>query len=307
MGVILDRLALMQTFLRVVEAGSFSAVATELDTSQPTVSRQVAALEAYLGARLLTRTTRALTLTQEGQDFYDYAKRAVDAVIEAEDAVRLRRARVTGLLRLACPVVFGRLHVAPRLARFLNRYPEVSVELIMNDGFTDLVEEGIDLAIRVGEIADPALVARRVGITRRLTAASPDYLAAKGEPAHPLELSLHDCIVYTRLATGNEWIFGSKERPVAVTVGGRYRANNSEGVREGIISGLGIGVVPNWILRDEIERGLAKIILRAFEPVPLPIHAVYPSRRFVPAKVRAMIDYLAHEFALDPQLSAEGG
>ena len=301
-----DLVALFRTFVRVAEAGSFTAVATEFNTSQPTVSRQIAALEEQLGALLFQRTTRALTLTDDGRVLYEQARQALDSVQQALVSVGRRRGAPSGTLRLACPVVFGRLHIVPHLPAFLERFGGVAIDLIMNDGFTDLVEEGIDLAIRIGEITDPALIARRIGTTRRVTVASPSYLAARGAPSHPNDLAGHDCIVYSRLATGSRWEFSSADGPVGVQVSGRLRVNNSEGVREGVLRGLGIGVVPVWHFSDEIASGRLVVILSDFEPSPLPTHVVYPSRRFLAPKVRAMIDYLAHEFELDPALSAYG-
>lgn len=302
----MDLIEPIRTFLRVVEAGSFSAVAAERNTSQPTVSRQVAALEAHLGARLLARSTRALSLTDEGQRFVEHARRVVEALGEAEDAVGRRARRPGGTLRLSCPVVFGRLHVVTRLARFLALHPEMTIDLVMNDGFSDLVEEGIDLAIRVGEITDPGLVARRIGSTRRVSVAAPGYLAARGTPAVPQDLVGHDCVVYTRLATANRWHFDGPNGPQVVTVRGRLQVNSSEGVREAVLGGLGIGVVPVWVMAGEIADGRAVVVLEAFEPRRLPMYAVYASRRFVPGRVRAMIDYLDAEFRLDPVVSAYG-
>lgn len=300
----MELLAPMRTFVRVVEAGSFTAVAAEQNTTQPTVSRQIAALEEHLGARLLTRTTRALTLTDDGRAFYEHALRALEAVAEAEGVVGRRRGRPSGLLRLATPVVFGRLHIVPRLAPFLARYPDVSVEVVMSDSFADLIEQGIDVAIRVGEVTDPGLIAKRIGTVRRVTVASPAYLKQRGTPRSPTDLAAHDCIVYTRLATGNRWTFESPNGPITVEVGGRFKADNSEGVREGVLGGLGIAVIPTFAFGNEIKAGSARVLLKDFEPRQLPMHAVYPSRRLVPLKVRAIIDYLTGEFALDPGLSA---
>jgi DNA-binding transcriptional LysR family regulator len=300
----MDILGPMQTFVRVVEAGSFTAAAGQANTTQPTISRQIAALEEHLGARLLTRTTRALTLTDDGRAFYEHALRALEAFGEAENAVGRRRSKPSGLLRLATPVVFGRLHIVPRLPAFLRRFPDVSVDLVMSDTFTDLAEQGIDLAIRVGEITDPALIAKRIGMVRRITVAIPAYLKAHGTPRTPADLLEHSCIVYTRLSTGSRWLFEGPDGPIAVEVKGRYKADNSEAVREGVIAGLGIAVIPAFAFSSEIETGKVKILLKNHEPKPLPMHAVYPSRRFLPLKVRAMIDHLAHEFALDPRLAA---
>lgn len=299
----MDLLAPMRTFVRVAEAGSFTAVAAEQNTTQPTISRQVAALEEYLGARLLMRTTRALTLTEDGRAFYEHALRALEAFAEAEGVVGRRRGKPSGLLRLATPVVFGRLHIVPRLPDFLARYPDVSVEIIMSDGFADLVEQGVDVAIRVGEVTDPGLIARRIGVVRRVTVATPNYLKQHPAPKSPADLVNHDCIVYTRLATGNRWGFDSPSGPIAVEVSGRFKADNSEAVREGVLGGLGIAVIPAFAFSDEIETRAVCILLKEFEPKQLPMYAVYPSRHFVPHKVRAIIDYLAHEFHIDPVLT----
>jgi DNA-binding transcriptional LysR family regulator len=302
-----DRIALFQTFIRVVEAGSFTAVAAERNTSQPTISRQIAALEDHLGCLLFQRTTRSLTLTDDGRQFYDQAQLAVDAIASAESAVGRRKGKPSGLLKLSAAVVMGRLHILPRLPRFLARYPDVTVELLMNDGFVDLVEEGIDLAVRVGQLTDPGLIAKRIGTTRRVVVATPDYLARHGEPATPADLAGHDCIIYQRLATGANWPFVTAEGPVSVPVRGRFHVNNTEGVRAAILAGLGIGIVPVWHFVDrEIETGRVKVLLNAYEPRPHPVNAVFPSRRHLSPKIRAMIDYLAAEFELDPKLSGYG-
>lgn len=299
----LDLIAPIRTFVRVVETGSFTAVAAEQNTTQPTISRQIAGLEDHLGTRLLTRTTRALALTDDGRSFYDHALRVLEAVAEAEGVVGRRRGRPSGLLRLATPVVFGRLHVVPRLPAFLARHPEVVVDLIMSDGFADLVEQGIDVAIRVGEVTDPGLIARRIGMVRRVTVATPAYLGRRRPPACPADLADHDCIVYTRLATGSRWTFEGPKGPVTVDVSGRFKADNSEAVRDGVLGGLGIAVIPAFAFTDEIATGAVQVLLKEFEPRPLPMHAVHPSRRFVPMKVRAIVDYLADEFARDPLMS----
>jgi DNA-binding transcriptional LysR family regulator len=300
----MDIVAAMQVFVRVAEAGGFTPVARETRTTQPTVSRLVAALEDHLGARLFHRSTRAVSLTDDGKQFYELARHVLEAVAEAENAIGKRRTRAFGRLRLSIPVAFGRLHVAPRMPRFLDLNPEVQVELVMSDNFVDLIGEAVDLAVRVGEIADPTLIAKRIGITRRVTVASRGYLERRGEPLHPADLAAHDCILYTRLATGNEWHFAGSNGDVVIRVQGRYLADNSEGVREGVLGGLGVGVIPVWLFKeDEIARGEVRIILRDFEPTSLPIHAVYPSRRLVPTKVRAMIEFLASEFGRNPLLS----
>jgi DNA-binding transcriptional LysR family regulator len=298
-----DILALLKTFVRTVEAGSFSAVARELNSSQPTVSRQIATLEDHLGALLFQRTTRALTLTDDGRVFYEHARRTIEALTEAESAVGRRKGKPSGRLRLACAAVFGRLHVIPRLPRFRARFPDIEIALAINDGFSDLVEEGIDLAIRVGEPSESTLISRRIGTTRRVVVATPEYLAARGRPEHPRDLAGHDCIVYDRLLAGANWTFVAPGGALTVPVAGPVHVNNTEAVRAAVLQGLGIGYVPVWhFVEGEIETGRLVVLLRAFEPPAQPISAVYPSRRFVPTKVRAAIEYFAAEFELDPYL-----
>jgi DNA-binding transcriptional LysR family regulator len=297
-------LAPYRAFLRLAESGSFTQVARELGTSQPSISRQISALEDRLGARLVQRTTRSVTLTEEGRRFYDRALLVLESIQEAEASVGRGNRRPAGRVRIAAPVAFSRLHLMPLIPGFLDRHPEVTIDLIMHDGFADLVAEGIDVALRVGEPADPTLIAKRLGETRRVAFASPLYLKKHGEPAHPRELASHSCIRYTLLATGTRWLFDSPAGPLSVEVTGPFQANNSEGVREAVLAGLGIGVLPIWAFTDEIRKGLVKVILQAFEPRRLPLNALYPSRRFVPAKVRAFIDYFEAEFSQEPTISA---
>lgn len=300
----MDIIEPLKSFVRVFETKSFSIPAREARTSQPTISRQIAALEARLGTRLFARSTRALTPTEAGVEFYAQARRVLETLAEAEASVAKSNAGVVGILRLACPVAFGRLHVVPRLGRFMRRHPDVKLDLVLSDQFVDLVEEGVDLSIRVGEVKSPDLIAQRIGETRRVALAAPDYLAQRSTPQTPRDLAAHDCIVYTRLATGTRWHFGGPGGPYEVEVDGRFRANNSEAVREAILAGLGIGVVPVWLLADETERARLQTVLADYEPARLPINAVYPSRRFVPHKVRAMVEFLGAEFRLDPLLSS---
>jgi DNA-binding transcriptional LysR family regulator len=229
----------------------------------------------------------------------------VDAAYQAESAVGRRKGKASGRLRLACASVFGRLHVIPRLPAFMERHPEVEVDLVMHDRFTDLIEEGIDLAIRVGRIADSGLVSRALGLSRRSVVAAPAYLERFGTPAHPDDLKAHRCILYSGLAAGQNWTFDTAEGALTVPVTGPFRVDNTEGVRAAVLQGMGIGYMPVWhFVKGEIESGKLAVLLRNFEPTPLPISAVFPSRRHLPPKVRAAIDFFSAEFHLDPKLSA---
>lgn len=300
----MDLLDAMRVFVRVVETGGFSTVARERGTSQPTVSRTVAALEAHLGTRLLHRSTRAVTLTDDGRQFYQAALHALGVVSEVENVVGHRRGNPSGLLRLGMPVAFGRLNVAPRIGQFLERYPDVAVELVMSENAVDLVEAGIDLTVRIGQVSDPALIARRIGTTRFATVAAPAYLERHGEPMTPHDLAGHRCVVYTPLARNSRWAFQSPDaEPIEVAVQPRFLANNSEAVCEAVVAGAGVAIVPVWLFRDARRRETLRCILAGYEPRPLPINAAYPSRRYVAPKVRAMIDFLAEAFRDDPLLS----
>lgn len=301
----MDRIAWMQSFVRTVETGSFSAVARELETTQPTISKQIAALEEYLDVQLLIRSTRILKLTEAGEHFYQQCQRVMEALAEAEASVGQRQ-KPNGMLRVNCPVSFGQLQIMPRIKAFLQRYTDIKLDLMMNDGFVDLVSEGVDLAIRIGNYQDTSLIQARIGTTRRVTVASPQYLEKIGEPKKPEDLIHHNCMVYTRLSTGNEWYFQSNGKTIKVEVKGNFQANNSTAIREAVLSGIGIAVSPIWLFGDSINNGKLKVILKEYQPTPLPIYAVYRRGKFVPAKVRCFIDFLAQEFELDPWVSDYG-
>jgi DNA-binding transcriptional LysR family regulator len=256
----------IRTFVRSVETGSFTAVAAEQGQSQPTVSRQILALEEHLGVRLMQRTTRALTLTDEGRSYYAHARAVLDALEEAQDSVRPGSA-VRGTLRIAAPVAFARLHLMPRIGRFLQAHPELRTDWLLGDRPVDLVEEGVDLAIRIGRVTDQGLIVRRIGQMRRITVARPDYFARHGRPQHPHDLRHHDCIVYTGLATVDEWHFtGLDGAPIVVKVAGRVRVSASEGMLSALLEGLGLAVCPTWLFDGEVERGEVERVLADFEP-----------------------------------------
>lgn len=295
----------IRTFVRVVETGSFTAVATEQGQSQPTVSRQVAALEAHLGVRLLQRSTRALAPTEEGRAYYAHARGLLDAEEEAAESVR-PGGGARGTLRIAAPLAFARLHLLPRLGAFLADHPGLRTDWLLGDRPVDLVEEGVDMGVRIGRVTDPGLIVRRIGRMRRITVARPDHFDRHGRPARPEDLTRHDCIVYTGLSTLDEWHFtGPDGSPIAVRVSGRVRVSASEAMRAAVLEGLGIAVCPTWLFTDEIETGQLERVLTGFEPAPMPIQVVYPSRRLVPARVRAYADFLQRSFRGDPRLGEE--
>ncbi|SIR61457.1 LysR family transcriptional regulator [Pseudacidovorax sp. RU35E] len=299
----MDRLAAMQTFIRVVETGSFSAVARELQATQSAVSKQVAALERSLGARLLSRTTRSLALTEEGERYFEQVRRLVAELAEAEGSLRQGEQQLSGWLRVAASVGFGRLKLLPQVRSFLAANPAVKIDLRLNDGFVDLVEQGIDVAVRIGELADSSLVARRIGTSRRALVASRQYLRslpkALRQPRVPEDLLQLNCIVYTELATQNAWTFhAGPGAPVpagtAVTIRaqGSLQTNSSEVIRAAVLSGMGVGFSPTWLFEDEMARGDLQVLLPDWPAPEIPVHLVSPSQRRQSAKVRAFAEHL---------------
>jgi DNA-binding transcriptional LysR family regulator len=300
----MDLLLHFRTFVRVAELGGFSAAARSLNASQPAISRQIADLEARIGARLLHRSPTGVSLTEEGRSFLGAARAALDAADGALAAIGAQRGAVEGTVRLGCSIAFGRLQIIPRLGPLLARHPGLSIELAMSDSFADLVQEGIDVALRIGMVTEPDLVVRRIGTTRRTIVGTPEYLARAGTPTHPDDLAGHECIRFMGLATREGWpLQGPDGASFVLPVHGRIRANTSEAVREAVLHGLGLGLCPLWMFCRELREGRVVAVMQEWTPTPLPIHAVFSSRRQVPARVRAVVDHLAGEFRLDPLLA----
>jgi DNA-binding transcriptional LysR family regulator len=305
----MDKLQAMRTFVRVVEAGSFTAVAHESDATQSAVSKQVAALERELGAKLLTRTTRSLALTEEGERYFDQARRLVAEIAEAEGSLRRGEHQLTGWLRIAASVGFGRLKLMPLVQSFLATHRGVKIDLRLHDGFVDLVEQGIDVAVRIGDLSDSSLVAKRVGTTGRVLVAHRSYLRSlpKGTkaPNVPDDLAQHNCVVYTEVAMRNAWTFtagpGAPD-PVGtkrtVHVDGNLQTNSSEAMRASILSGMGIGYSPEWLFDQEIASGELQRLLPDWETVTMPIHLVSPRERRYSAKVKAFAEHVGKGMAL---------
>ena len=269
----MDKLRAMQVFVQIVEAGSLTGAAAVLGMSGPAVVRSLAALERAIGVRLLQRTTRRSSLSDEGREYYERCKRVLAAVDEADTSMSARRSEPHGRLRITAPATYGRMHVAPIVNAFIAKYPEVEVELLLLDRVVDLVEEGLDAAVRIGELPDSTLVARALGETRRVVCAAPAYLRRAGIPKTPADLQAHRCIVFSGLAAANEWAFGAKRQRVAVRP--VLRTNQVDAALDACIRGLGCG----QFLSYQVEAALLKRLLKEYEPPPLPIHIVYPHAR----------------------------
>lgn len=298
----MDRLDAIKLFVRVAETGSFSAVAREANIGQPAVSKQVAALEAHLGAQLMHRTSRSLALTEAGQAFYEAGVRLLSDLEAAEALVGAGQSRPSGLLRVSLSAGFGRLRVVPLLPAFHARYPGVEVETLVSDRFVDLVEEGVDVAIRIGDLADSALVARRVGTAQRVTVASPAYLARAGDPAGPHDLERHACIAFVFQRIPRPWSFRTAEGVIEHRPKGPLRTNDAEHVRVAALAGMGIAQAPRWLFSSELADGSLREVLAAWPGERTPIHAVHPGGR-PPGKLRAFVDFLAVAYERDPELT----
>ena len=287
----MDLLAGFQTFVRVTETGSFSAVAQERGATQSAISRQVTALEEELGVRLLNRSTRGLSLTQDGTNVLDHARRVLEAVEATREAAGLRRGHPSGHVRLAVPVALG-LALSSRVGDLLARYPDLSLELITGDAPHDIIEEGLDLELRVGEVAQTSLIVRPVGPTKFTAVAAPVYLQEHGAPANPLDLQRHDCIVCTSYAFDHVWRFSGTQGDVAVPVAGHFRVDNFEGARRAALSGVGVALLPHVLVWDNIRRAELTPLLTQYRTQAVPVSVVYASRRNLPARTRVVIDFL---------------
>ena len=302
----MDVLGAMRTFVRVVELGSFARAAERLDRSTSAVSRQVAELESHLEARLLNRTTRRLSLTEAGQSFHERAAQIVADLEEAEATVRSGAAEPRGTLRLTCGVTFGVRYLAPALCEFAALHPQVICDVDLSDRVVDLVEERFDLAVRIGPNVHQALVSRRLGATRLVCCAAPAYLARHADLplANPADLARHECLTYTQVPVPNLWRFdGAEGTHTEVRIQPRHRANNGRMLVAMAVAGLGIVYEPDFIVAPEIQSGRLVPVLRQYRPHQSTIAAVYPSRRHLSAKVRALVGFLAARFAQHPDWS----
>jgi len=291
----------MRLFVRVVETGSFSAVARELGTIQPTVSKQLSGLEEHLGVRLLNRTTRQLSTTEAGRKYYDRCRHILDEITDLVGSLPELQDSSTGALRGKAPMGFGQLYMLPLVFRFRRLYPGLAVDLTLNDRYVDLVQEGIDVAIRFGELADSEVVARSIGRVMRVCVASPAYLRARGIPKTPADLLAHNCITYNYLFT-NEWQFGGQQGPTTLRVTGDFRANSALTIRTAALEGIGIANMPSVFVQQDLHDGTLVRVLADYAPPPVEIHALYPSARFLASKVRLFLDFVRDEFLQIPAL-----
>ncbi|XAZ21248.1 LysR substrate-binding domain-containing protein (plasmid) [Sinorhizobium sp. B11] len=298
----MDRIDIMRLFVRVVESESFSRAARAEGVGQPTVSKHIAGLEARLGAQLLRRTSRGLSVTEAGEAYYDAAVRLLGEFDAAESNVLGRQAAPSGRIRVAMSAGFGRMHVLPHLPKFFERYPDITIETDITDKHINLVENHIDVAIRIGKQIDSSLVSRRIGSGETVLVASRRYLDKHGEPKTPADLQKHACVTFISAGTARTWEFKGPSGIITFEPKGPVRTSDAEHVRVGVLSDVGLAQGPAWLFLDEIEAGAVKKLLTDFTPPFHSINAVSPNGRLQPTKVKLFVEFLAQTLAKSPDL-----
>lgn len=288
----MDRLSAMETFIAVVDAGSFSGAARVLDIGQPSVSKTVAQLEKHLEVRLLIRSTRGLAPTEAGQAFYDHARRSIDEADKAEIAARGAASSLTGLLRVSAAVTFARLHILPHLGIFMAEHPNLAIEIILDDRNIDLMEEGIDVSLRMGNLSNSNMTARRIARSPRIVVGTPKYFSRAGIPLVPSDLAEHQAITYTKIAGDGVCKFIKNGIETSVSVSGRLRINAAEGIRTTVLSDLGIAISSEWMFSPELQSGDVKQVLGDWSLPPIDLWAIFPSGRMMNAKSRTFVEFI---------------
>jgi DNA-binding transcriptional LysR family regulator len=298
----MNRLAAMETFVRVVETGSFSAAARDLKLGQPAVSKTIAQLENRLGVQLLLRSTHRLAPTEAGQRFFERAKITIESADEAERVARGAGTKLSGRLRVSAAVTFARLHVVPHLAAFLADHPALEIDVLLDDRNIDLIGAGIDIALRMGTLADSALTVRKLGQSSRRVIGAPAYFERAGEPLAPADLTSHQAITYERRGGGATWIFRQGESETSVTMTGRVRVNAAEGVREVVFAGLGLAVASEWMFTPELRSGTVRSVLGKWTLPSIDLWAVFPTGRRTSAKARAFASFIEGRLSSEPTI-----
>jgi DNA-binding transcriptional LysR family regulator len=296
----MEDLERMAIFAAVVEARGFSEAARRLGLSKSVVSKQVTRLEKSVGARLLHRTTRSMSLTEAGAVFYEHCARIVEEQAQARLAVGRFHAGPRGTLRIAASVAFGTLHIAPALPDFLARYPDVRIDMSIGDRLVDLADEGFDVAVRITNEPSPNLVARRLAAVNRKIVATPEYFRLHGTPRAPEELTRHNCLTYTHSNPRDLWLLKGPDGDIEVNGSGNLRLNDDEALSAAVLGGLGIALLPTFIVGRDLQAGRLKAVLSDYVPAERHIHAVWLPTRHLPAKVRAFVDFLRERFGPEP-------
>jgi DNA-binding transcriptional LysR family regulator len=289
----MDRFDAMATLIAAVDGGSLSAASRALGMPLATVSRKVSDLEAHLRTQLVVRTSRRLSLTEAGRAYVAASRRILDEIDDAERAASGEYRAPRGHLTMTAPIMFGRLHVEPVVLDFLRAYPDITARLVLADHVVNLIDEHIDVAVRVGDLADSSIVATRLGAVTWVTCASPDYLETRGTPETPEALERHDCVMFEGLYSNNLWIFGRGQQALAVPIRPRFAVNTADAAIAASIASAGITRVLSYQVASAVAAGALRLILRPFEPQPLPVHLVYGGQSLLPLKLRAFLDFAA--------------
>ncbi len=295
----MDSFGVIEMFVAVVENQGFSPAADKLGVSKSAVSKRITQLETKLGVRLLHRTTRKISLTEAGENYFEHALKALSAAKDAEYAVTHMQGEPTGKLRINAPMSFGRICLAKLIPQFLQMYPKIEINLQLEDKTIDLIEGGYDIAIRVGALPNSTLVARKLMPCRSVVCASPDYLKIQGAPMFPSELIQHNCVLFSYSSDVNEWSLSNSDTTETVQVSGNYKVNNSEALKEALVQGIGIGRLPSFVAESALTSGELVPVLSDYQLPEQTFYAVFPERQFLPAKVRVFIDYLIECFNED--------
>jgi DNA-binding transcriptional LysR family regulator len=296
-SITMDRLTAMQTLLTVVDTGSFSSAARRLNVGQPAVSKTIAQLEERLGVKLLVRSTRGLAPTAAGLNFYERARRSVEEAEEADLAARGAGAGLSGKLRVSAAVTFARMYVVPKIPQFLAQNPELEIEVVLDDRNIDLVQESIDVALRMGLMTDSGLTARKIGTSPRAVMGTAAYFERSGKPTVPGDLALHQAVVYPNIGATDVWAFRRDDSEVSVTVKSRLRITAAEGVRAAILAGAGLTIASEWMFVPELADGTVQRALTEWELPPVDLWAIYPSGRVATAKARAFVSFVENLLA----------
>jgi DNA-binding transcriptional LysR family regulator len=294
----MDRLAAMEAFVRVVDAGSFSGAAKQLRVGQPAVSKTIAQLEERLGVRLVLRSTHGLTPTEAGRNFYERAKRSIEEAEEAELAARGAAAALTGRLRISAPLTFARIQIVPRLPEFFAENPALEIDLVLEDRDVDSIAEGIDVALWIGPVAASSLIARKIAMCRRVVVGTPAYFDAMEVPQNPSELFGHQAVIYDQRQGGRSWTFRQGSAEISVTVNGRLRVSAAEGAREAVFAGLGLSIGGSeWMFTPELKSGAVKVVLADWSLPPGELWAAFPTGRQASAKARAFTMFMERQLS----------
>ncbi|WP_298773487.1 LysR family transcriptional regulator [uncultured Shewanella sp.] len=296
----MDRFLSMKIFVRIIQLGSFTAVASELNMTQSSISKKIAALEKNLGTKLIIRNSRQILLADVASHYYKHCIRILNELELAENEIKENTLMPTGNLRMSLPDTFGRLFITPHLIEFKKKYPKINLDIDLLGRRIDLINEGVDVAIRIGHLADSNLIARKIGSCGRLLVSSPKYLSSHGYPQTLDDLKSHNCLCFTQRGEFNHWNFIHNSKEICFPLKGTVKSSSADVLKQCVLAGLGVAVLPQWLIEDEIASGKLVTLLPDFTPVAFPIHAIYPQNNFVPLKVKCFIKHYIDIFSNNP-------